>query len=129
MQGRSNCAARGLSRRKRWVPDSGIHVPLIVRWQGKIKPGSVREDLVSFIDFAPTVLALANAAGRTHPWLLPGWERNGARNGKLPSTGGPGVVPFTCKGGFFSVPGPSLNRGISLPHATGWTKPTTAFAR
>ncbi len=30
------------------------------------------------------------------------------------------MVPFTCKGGFFSVPGPSLNRGISLPHATGW---------
>jgi len=34
---------------------------LIVRWPGKIKPGSVHEDLVSFIDFAPTVLALANA--------------------------------------------------------------------
>ena len=47
---------RGLPRSKRWIYDSGIHVPLIVRWPGTIKPGSVREDLVSFIDFAPTVL-------------------------------------------------------------------------
>jgi N-sulfoglucosamine sulfohydrolase len=54
---------RGLPRSKRWVYDSGIHVPLIVRWPGKIKPGSVREDLVSFIDFAPTMLALAGVAG------------------------------------------------------------------
>ena len=50
---------RGLSRSKRWIYDSGIHVPLIVRWPGKIKAGSVRDDLVSFIDFAPTALALA----------------------------------------------------------------------
>ena len=51
----------GMPRGKRWVYDSGIHVPLIVRWPGHIKPGSVREDLVSFIDFAPTVLSLAGA--------------------------------------------------------------------
>jgi N-sulfoglucosamine sulfohydrolase len=53
---------RGLPRGKRWVYDSGIHVPLIVRWQGRIKPGSVRDDLVAFIDFAPTVLSLAGGA-------------------------------------------------------------------
>ena len=52
---------RGLPRSKRWVYGSGIHVPLIVRWPGTIQPGSVREDLVSFIDFAPTMLALAGA--------------------------------------------------------------------
>ena len=50
---------RGLPRGKRWVYESGIHVPLIIRWPGKLRPGSVRDDLVSFIDFAPTVLALA----------------------------------------------------------------------
>lgn len=55
---------RGLPRSKRWVYDSGTHVPLLVRWPGKIPPGSVREDLVSFIDFAPTMLALANAPGQ-----------------------------------------------------------------
>jgi uncharacterized sulfatase len=50
---------RGLPRSKRWVYDQGTHVPLIVRWPGQIKPGTVREDLVCFLDFAPTTLALA----------------------------------------------------------------------
>jgi uncharacterized sulfatase len=49
----------GMPRGKRWVYESGIHVPLIVRWPGKIKPGTVRQDLVCFIDFAPTILSLA----------------------------------------------------------------------
>lgn len=53
---------RGLPRSKRWVYDSGIRVPLIVRWPGKVAPGSVREDLVSFIDMASTMLAIAGAA-------------------------------------------------------------------
>lgn len=52
---------RGLPRAKRWIYDSGIHVPLLVRWPGQVRPGAVREDLVSFIDFAPTVLSLAGA--------------------------------------------------------------------
>ena len=51
----------GLSRGKRWLYDSGIHVPLLVRWPGQIEPGTVRDNLVSFIDFAPTMLALAGA--------------------------------------------------------------------
>ena len=50
---------RGLPRSKRWIYDSGIHVPLIVRWPGHIKAGEVRDDLVSFIDFAPTMLNVA----------------------------------------------------------------------
>src|SRR5207244_10444936 len=46
-------------RGKRWASESAIHVRLIIRWPGKLRAGSVRDDLVSFIDFAPTVLALA----------------------------------------------------------------------
>jgi N-sulfoglucosamine sulfohydrolase len=53
---------RGMPREKRWVYDSGIHVPLVVRWPGQIKPGTVRDDLVTFIDFAPTMLSLAGAS-------------------------------------------------------------------
>jgi N-sulfoglucosamine sulfohydrolase len=49
----------GMPRSKRWVYDSGIKVPLVIRWPGHIAPNSVRDDLVSFIDFAPTVLSLA----------------------------------------------------------------------
>ncbi len=50
---------RGMPRSKRWVYDSGIKVPLLIRWPGKLKPGAVRNDLVAFIDFAPTVLSVA----------------------------------------------------------------------
>ncbi len=50
---------RGLPRAKRWIYDSGLHVPLIIRWPGGIEPGSVVEELVSFVDFGPTVLSLA----------------------------------------------------------------------
>jgi N-sulfoglucosamine sulfohydrolase len=49
---------RGLPRSKRWVYDSGTRVPVIVWAPGRFKP-EVREDLVSFIDFPATVLALA----------------------------------------------------------------------
>ena len=57
---------RGLSRAKRWVYDSGLQVPLIVRWPGRIEAGSVRKDLVSFLDFAPTLLSLARAPVADH---------------------------------------------------------------
>jgi arylsulfatase A-like enzyme len=49
----------GLPRAKRWLYDSGLHVPLVVRWPGQIEPGTIREDLISFIDLAPTMLSLA----------------------------------------------------------------------
>ena len=54
----------GLPRHKRWLHDSGIHVPLIIRFPKKYahlspgKPGTTVEQLVSFVDFAPTVLSL-----------------------------------------------------------------------
>jgi len=51
----------GMTRGKRWLYDSGIRVPFLVRWPGKIKPGTVREDLVAFIDWAPTFLSIAGA--------------------------------------------------------------------
>jgi N-sulfoglucosamine sulfohydrolase len=56
----------GLSRAKRWPYDSGLRVPFIVRWPGKVKPGSVRDDLVCFLDLAPTVLALAGSEIPAH---------------------------------------------------------------
>ncbi len=52
---------RGMPRYKRWPYETGLKVPFLVRWPGKIKPKSVRDDLVEFIDFAPTVLKLAGA--------------------------------------------------------------------
>lgn len=56
----------GLPRMKRWLYDSGLHVPLIVRWPGELEPGSVDDRLVSFIDLAPTVLSLAGVPVPAH---------------------------------------------------------------
>lgn len=56
----------GLPRGKRWPYDSGLRVPFIVRWPGQVKPGSVRDDLVCFLDIAPTVLSLAGAEVPAH---------------------------------------------------------------
>jgi arylsulfatase A-like enzyme len=54
----------GLPRAKRELLDAGIRVPLIVRWPASLRPrgitpGSFDERLVSFVDLAPTLLALA----------------------------------------------------------------------
>lgn len=57
---------RGLPRHKRWIYDSGIHVPLVIRWPGKLQPGSVSEELVAFVDLAPTVLSLAGLKSPKH---------------------------------------------------------------
>jgi arylsulfatase A-like enzyme len=52
----------GFPRAKRWLYDSGIRVPLIVRWPGTIEPESVSDRLVSAVDLAPTILAMAGVA-------------------------------------------------------------------
>ncbi|QDU39498.1 Arylsulfatase [Maioricimonas rarisocia] len=55
----------GLPRAKRWVYDSGTHIPLVVRIPETFRtddqgePGTVTDQLVSSIDFGPTVLKLA----------------------------------------------------------------------
>jgi arylsulfatase A-like enzyme len=39
--------------------DSGLRVPLIARWPGRIKPGASSAELISLLDLAPTWLELA----------------------------------------------------------------------
>jgi arylsulfatase A-like enzyme len=46
---------------KRFMYEESFRTPLIARWPGKIKPGSVNGDLVQNIDFAETFLDLAGA--------------------------------------------------------------------
>jgi arylsulfatase A-like enzyme len=61
---------RGLPREKRWTYDAGIHLPLVIRAPTGmdasdllgVRPGETRNDLVSWVDLAPTLLALAGAA-------------------------------------------------------------------
>ncbi|MBI3208851.1 MAG: arylsulfatase [Candidatus Solibacter usitatus] len=39
--------------------EGGFRVPALVRWPGKIKPGSVTNEIVSHLDWFPTILAMA----------------------------------------------------------------------
>ena len=48
----------GLPRMKRWVYDSGIQVPLLIRYPHQKHGGTTNGDLISFVDFAPSVLSL-----------------------------------------------------------------------
>jgi uncharacterized sulfatase len=62
----------GLPRGKRWLYETGTHVPLIVRIPEKFRaagqgaPGSVDDRLVNFIDLGPTVLNLAGVEVPRH---------------------------------------------------------------
>ena len=47
-----------LPRQKRLLYDSGIKVPLIIRYPNKIRAGEIDERLISFVDFAPTLLSI-----------------------------------------------------------------------
>lgn len=58
----------GVPRSKRSLYDSGLHVPLMIRWpkNAAVVPGSVNDQLVSFVDLAPTVLAMAGVEIPAH---------------------------------------------------------------
>lgn len=65
----------GLPRAKRWLYDSGTHIPLIIRIPRQYdrlqqaRPGTVTDRLVSSIDLGPTVM---NLAGITIPPYMQG---------------------------------------------------------
>lgn len=62
----------GMPGCKKWIWEDGLHVPLVVRFPRKYAawapgaPGSVTGRMVSFVDFAPTVLSLAGLAAPPH---------------------------------------------------------------
>jgi arylsulfatase A-like enzyme len=62
----------GLPRAKRWIYDSGTHVPMIVRIPERFRqagqgvPGSVSQQLVSLLDLPPTILNLAGISVPEH---------------------------------------------------------------
>ncbi|WP_190810105.1 sulfatase-like hydrolase/transferase [Flagellimonas sp. S3867] len=58
-----------LPRQKRLVYDSGLNVPMIIRFPDKSHAGTSNDQLISFIDFAPTMLTLT---GQTPPEHLQG---------------------------------------------------------
>jgi hypothetical protein len=70
----------GLPRAKRWLYDSGLNIPLIIRFPGKTKAGTVDERLITSIDLGPTVLSLAGISVPAH---MQGIPFLGKQTGKL----------------------------------------------
>jgi len=82
----------GMPRAKRFAGDSGLHVPLVVQFPEKwrhlaprdYQVGGVSDRLVSFVDFAPTLLSLAGVEP-------PAWMQGHAFAGPY-QTDGPGLL-------------------------------------
>ena len=62
---------RATMRHKQWLYETGLNVPLLMRWPNHIAPGTVVSNLVSIIDIAPTCLA---AAGVPAPEKIEGLD-------------------------------------------------------
>ncbi len=72
----SNGPLRGI---KRDLYEGGIRVPTIVRWPGKIQPGTVSDQVWAFWDFPPTA---AEIAGTEMPKSIDGLSIQNALLGK-----------------------------------------------
>jgi arylsulfatase A-like enzyme len=56
--------------------EGAFRVPAMVRWPGRIRPGSVSNDIFSGLDWFPTLLAAAGDTG-VKDRLLQGWQTGG----------------------------------------------------
>ena len=85
----------GMPRSKRWPGDSGLHVPVVVyfpeKWRSlapkEYTPGGKSDRLISFVDFAPTLLSLAGIQP-------PGWMQGHAFAGKFQEPPQPFIYGF-----------------------------------
>ena len=68
----------GIPHGKRNLYDAGLHVPLIVRYPDGFQAGHVCDDLVSFVDLAPSFLAIAGAT-------IPNWIQGRNFLGRRPA--------------------------------------------
>ena len=55
-----------LPRQKRLLYDSGMHLPMIIRYPNGWRAGEVDDRLVSFVDFAPTLLSMTGKEPPAH---------------------------------------------------------------
>lgn len=64
---------------KRWMYDVSMQAPMLMRWPGKIKSGSVNNNMTQSIDYAPTIL---DAAGVKAPDFMQGLSLVPSMTGK-----------------------------------------------
>ncbi|WP_425614138.1 sulfatase [Anatilimnocola sp. NA78] len=67
---------------KRWMYEESFRTPLLVRWPGKIQPGTVNKDMVMNLDFPETFLEIA---GLPIPADMQGRSMVPVLQGKTPS--------------------------------------------
>ncbi|MBI3880523.1 MAG: sulfatase [Verrucomicrobia bacterium] len=67
---------------KRWIFEESLRTPLLVRWPGVTKPGSVNHEIVSNLDFAETFL---DAAGLPVPKDMQGHSLRPLLAGQTPA--------------------------------------------
>jgi arylsulfatase A-like enzyme len=77
--GANNSPLRG---RKGQLWEGGIRVPMAMRWPGKIRAGTVIDDPVTTLDFAPTVIRIAGAEIES-TWNLDGVDLTDRLTGQV----------------------------------------------
>ncbi len=55
-----------LPREKRLIYDTGLNTPMIIRFPNQLHAGTRNDELVSFVDFAPTLLSLIGITPREY---------------------------------------------------------------
>ena len=127
--------------------EGGMRVPLLVRWPGHIKPGTVNNEIFSMLDWFPTLVNIAGGpkgdglkkeieSGQYPGFLkttLDGFDQRDFLEGKAPSardhlfyyTGTtPSAVRYKNWKMYYTMEGSTALSALNGPHTYGWTQMT-----
>ena len=127
--------------------EGGMRVPLLVRWPGHIKPGTVNNQIFSMLDWLPTLANIAGGpkgdglkkqieAGQYPGFLkttLDGFDQRDFLEGKAPSvrdhlfyyTGTiPSAVRYKNWKMYYTMEGSTALSALAGAHTYGWTQMT-----
>jgi arylsulfatase len=84
--------------------EGGMRAPAIVRWPGKVKAGAVSDEMLSAVDWMPTLAALAGERTRVpDDRPIDGLDASAFLLGQNPTTGRDHVIYFGSDAGVMSV--------------------------
>jgi arylsulfatase len=124
--------------------EGAFRVPCVIRWPGKIKPGSICNELVSSLDWAPTLLAAAGepnvkekmltgypAAGKTFKLHLDGFNQLPYLTGQADKGARKGFFYFNDDGDLVALRFENWKAVFMEQRAQGtlqvWAEPFTAL--
>lgn len=121
--------------------EGGFRVPAMIRWPGKVKPGTQLNEIVSHSDWMPTLLAAAGekniksklqkgykAGGRTYKVLLDGHDMTDYWSGKTEESPRKNFHYFTDDGEYSAIRSGDWKIMYSIQEAHGmdvWRMPYT----